>query len=137
MEKKICDFSDNEKEIVAIREEVFVMEQNVPKELEIDGLDPKCKHVLIFSDKKPAATGRIQQDGHIGRVAVLKKYRGQGLGKEVIESLEKWARDSNMQRVYLGAQIQAFAFYHKLGFKEYGEVFLDAGIEHINMEKRI
>ena len=72
-------------DICAIRYEVFVDEQNVPEELEIDGLDGEAKHVLAFIDRVPIGTGRILIDGHIGRVAVLKNYRGHGIGKLIMK----------------------------------------------------
>lgn len=133
----ICKFEDYEKEIVDIRETVFVNEQNVPKELEVDGLDPDCDHVLLKSGSNFVATGRMQKDGHIGRVAVLREFRGKGLGKEIILSLIEVAKSRGMEKVYLGAQLTAKEFYHKLGFSQYGETFLDAGIKHIMMELRI
>ena len=70
----ICDYESNIKEICAIRYNVFVEEQKVPEELEIDGLDDKAKHVLAFVDSVQIGTGRILSDGHIGRVAVLPDY---------------------------------------------------------------
>ena len=72
----ICDYESHAEDICAIRYEVFVGEQNVPEELEIDGLDDEAKHVLAYVDALPIGTGRILNDGHIGRVAVLKNYRG-------------------------------------------------------------
>ena len=68
----ICDYESNTEDICAIRYEVFVDEQKVPEELEIDGLDNEAKHILAFVDGLPIGTGRILNDGHIGRVAVLK-----------------------------------------------------------------
>lgn len=132
-----CSFNDFKTEICNIRETVFIMEQNVPPELELDGLDPKCIHVIIKNKDKYLATGRIQMDGHIGRVAVLKEYRGLGLGKIVIKSLINVAREKGLKSVYLGAQLSAKKFYEKLKFVEYGDIFLDAGIEHINMKLKI
>lgn len=133
----VCKYKDYKKEIIDIRETVFVKEQNVPKELEVDGLDIECDHVLLKSGSDFVATGRIQKDGHIGRVAVLKEFRGKGLGKEIILSLIEVAKSKGMKKVYLGAQLTAKEFYHKLGFYQYGETFQDAGIEHIMMELRI
>lgn len=130
----VCNFNDFEREICSIRETVFIKEQNVSPELEVDGLDPECLHVIVKLGNKYSATGRIQKDGHIGRVAVLKECRGIGLGKTVIKTLIENAKKRGLGRVYLGAQIRAKNFYKKLGFIEYGEIFLDAGIDHINME---
>lgn len=132
-----CKFHDYEREITSIRETVFVKEQNVPKELELDGLDTECDHVLVKCRSEFVATGRMQKDGHIGRVAVLKNFRGKGLGKEIILSLIEVAKSKGLGKVYLGAQLTAKKFYQKLGFKQYGEIFLDAGIKHIMMDLRI
>ena len=99
IESKICDYKGNEKDICKIRFEVFVDEQNVPEELEIDGLDDEAKHVLAYSDDEPIGTGRILIDGHIGRVAVLKKYRGLGIGKSVMQELIKWAQKNNLEKL--------------------------------------
>ena len=83
----ICDYKSHTEDICAIRYEVFVGEQNVPEELEIDGLDGEAKHVLAFVDDLPIGTGRILGDGHIGRVAVLRDYRGLGIGKMIMKEL--------------------------------------------------
>ncbi len=129
----ICDYESRTKEICAIRYEVFIDEQNVPEELEIDGLDGEAKHVLAFVDEVPIGTGRILSDGHIGRVAVLKKYRGQGSGKLIMKELIKWAQDMNLEKVWLSSQWHAHSFYLDLGFVCVGEIYEEAGIDHIKM----
>ena len=124
-------------EIKKIRNLVFTQEQKIDKELDFDGKDPDAFHVLVMADNQYVATGRMLKDGHIGRVAVLKKFRGKGLGTEAILALIKKAKHTGLKRVYLGSQVNATGFYKKLGFREYGPPFLDAGIEHIHMEKAI
>ena len=133
IESKICDYKGNEKDICKIRFEVFVDEQNVPEELEIDGLDDEAKHVLAYSDDKPIGTGRILIDGHIGRVAVLKKYRGLGIGQSVMQELIKWAQKNNLEKLWLSSQWHAHSFYLDLGFVCEGEIYEEAGIDHIKM----
>jgi predicted GNAT family N-acyltransferase len=133
IESKICDYRRNEKDICKIRFEVFVDEQNVPEELEIDGLDDEAKHVLAYSDDAPIGTGRILIDGHIGRVAVLKKYRGLGIGKSVMQELIKWAQKNNLEKLWLSSQWHAHSFYLDLGFVCEGEIYEEAGIDHIKM----
>jgi len=133
----ICDYESRTKEICAIRYEVFINEQNVPEEIEIDGLDGKAKHVLAFVDGVPIGTGRILSDGHIGRVAVLKKYRGQGSGKLIMKELVKWAQDKNLEKVWLSSQWQAHSFYLDLGFVCVGEIYKEAGIDHIRMYRAL
>jgi hypothetical protein len=129
----ICDYRSNSKDICAIRYEVFVGEQNVPDELEIDGLDDEAKHVLAFVDDVPIGTGRILSDGHIGRVAVLKNFRGLGIGKSIMKELIKWAQDMNLEKVWLSSQWHAHSFYLDLDFVCVGEIYKEAGIDHIKM----
>ena len=129
----ICDYKSNIEDICAIRYEVFVDEQNVPVELEIDGLDGKAKHVLAFVDGVPIGTGRILDDGHIGRVAVLKDYRGFGIGKLIMKELIKWAQDITLKKVWLSSQWHAHSFYLDLDFVCVGDIYKEAGIDHIKM----
>ena len=129
----ICDYKPHTEDICAIRYEVFVGEQNVPEELEIDGLDGEAKHVLAFVDGVPIGTGRILDDGHIGRVAVLKDYRGFGIGKLIMKKLIKWAQDITLKKVWLSSQWHAHSFYLDLGFVCVGEIYKEAGIDHIKM----
>ena len=129
----ICDYEPHTEDICAIRYEVFVDEQNVPEELEIDGLDGEAKHVLTFVDAVPIGTGRILSDGHIGRVAVLKNYRGLGIGKSIMKELVKCAQDLSLEKVWLSSQWHAHSFYLDLGFVCVGEIYKEAGINHIKM----
>ena len=131
----ICDYESYAEDICAIRNEVFVNEQNVPKELEIDGLDIEAKHVLAFVDGVPIGTGRILSDGHIGRVAVLKDYRGLGIGKLIMKELIKWAQDMSLEKVWLSSQWHAHSFYLDFGFVCVDEIYKEAGIDHIKMFK--
>ena len=129
----ICDYESNTEDICAIRYKVFVEEQNVPEELEIDGLDNEAKHVLAFVNEVPIGTGRILSDGHIGRVAVLEKHRGLGIGKLIMKELVKCAQDMSLEKVWLSSQWHAHSFYLDLGFVCVGEVYEEAGINHIKM----
>ncbi len=133
----ICDYDSHTEDICAIRYEVFVDEQNVPEELEIDGLDGEAKHVLAFVDGVPIGTGRILIDGHIGRVAVLKNYRGHGIGKLIMKELIKWAEDKSLEKVWLSSQWHAHSFYIDLGFVCVGEIYIEAGIDHIKMYRTL
>jgi predicted GNAT family N-acyltransferase len=133
----ICDYASNTKDICAIRYEVFVDEQNVPVDLEIDGLDGKAKHALAFVDGVPIGTGRILNDGHIGRVAVLKNYRGLGIGKLIMKELIKCAQDMSLEKIWLSSQWHAHSFYLDFGFVCVGEIYKEAGIDHIKMFKAV
>lgn len=136
MQIKNVDFDNiNRKHIHSIRNEVFINEQGIDPEIEYDGLDNSAIHTLVFIKDKAVGTGRILKDGHIGRVAVLKKYRGQNIGSKIITSLIDVAVKNHYNRVYLGAQKQAINFYLKLGFTPFGEEFIEATILHQSMEK--
>ncbi|KUK55682.1 MAG: GCN5-related N-acetyltransferase [Marinimicrobia bacterium 46_47] len=126
--------------IQKIRYEVFVEEQKVPADEEIDRFDPVSLHVLVHLKTRngvyePVATGRLISDGHIGRIAVLKPYRGRGIGLLMMEVLEKKAMEKGISTVELDAQLQALPFYEKAGYIPYGCVFMDAGILHKKMKK--
>ena len=121
-----------------IRYLVFVEEQQVPLELDFDGRDPVCTHVLAYEDKGIAVgTGRIQDDGKIGRMAVLREYRAQGYGKAMLDKLMEIARERGLGRVYLDAQEIALQFYVRCGFEIEGESFLDAGIPHRRLHRSL
>ncbi len=134
----IVHFDEHYQPIIKhIRTSVFTREQRVPESLDFEGKDPDATHALVWDGKRYVGTGRMLDDGHIGRVAVLKEYRQKGFGKNIISVLINEAGRLGIQRVFLGAQLHAVDFYKKLGFSEYGEIFLDAGIEHIHMERKI
>jgi ribosomal protein S18 acetylase RimI-like enzyme len=120
-----------------IRLEVFVHEQRVPLEEEIDALDAACVHAVAFDGQGAAvATGRLLPDGHIGRMAVLKWARGQGLGSAVLEALVNHAQNKGFSEVVLSAQTHAKGFYLRHGFVQEGEEYFDANILHILMRQK-
>ena len=103
-------------------------------ELELDESDKLCHHVLVSdADNKPVAASRIAPDGRIGRMAVLKEYRGKGIGSALLAALIDYARQECYINIYLHAQLTAIPFYQTHGFIVSGEVFMDAGIKHRNM----
>lgn len=125
---------DGEPLLRAIREKVFIHEQNVPAELEWDGMDEACHHALALSSNGDAVgCGRITSTGHIGRVAVLVAWRKKYIGTALLELLVDYARSQHYAQVDLNAQIQAVPFYEKFGFKTMGDVFMDANIPHRKM----
>ncbi len=118
----------------AVREQVFVIEQAVPREDEIDALDPKSRHVLARDGAGRAiGTGRLAPTQAIGRVAVLAEWRGRGVGVAIMRVLVEQARALGYTWVDLHAQVQAIAFYAALGFVAEGERFMECGIEHQTM----
>lgn len=126
---------------LAIRELVFIEEQAVPAELEVDGLDPRCRHYLATLGAEPVGAARVlPQDGRakIQRVAVVPAARGQGVGLAIMQRiLDDLAHEPGMAEAWLESQIHAVAFYEALGFVAEGEEFLDAGIPHLTMRKKL
>jgi len=130
---RAADWDVDAEALRAVREQVFVREQGVPVELEWDEFDPLCQHVVAEAARQAIGTGRLLPDGHIGRMAVLEPWRGQGVGSGLLEALLRLARDRGMSRVRLNAQSRALAFYQRHGFVAEGEEFIEAGIAHRSM----
>ncbi|USX24316.1 GNAT family N-acetyltransferase [Oxalobacteraceae bacterium OTU3CINTB1] len=117
-----------------IRFEVFVEEQKVPAELEMDAMDAVCLHAVAYDAAgTPVGTGRLLPDGHIGRMAVRKSGRGAGVGGALLQTLMAQARARGDRQVVLSAQSHAAPFYQRHGFAIEGDEFFEAGIAHINM----
>ncbi len=120
-----------------VRMQVFVIEQNIPVELEWDEMDEHCLHAVAWNSSDVAVgTGRLLPDGHIGRMAVLASARGTGVGGQILSALMQAARERGDQCVVLSAQRQAEGFYAGFGFTPVGAEYLEAGIVHISMEHR-
>jgi len=134
---RLADWSRDRALLRALREEVFIREQAVPAHLEWDEFDTLSRHVVAIFDGIPIGTGRLLSDGHIGRMAVLRDWRRQGVGSALLTALMDTARELGMSRVMLNAQIQALPFYLLHGFHVEGEEFLDAGIPHLRMWRDI
>jgi predicted GNAT family N-acyltransferase len=120
-----------------IRFSVFVEEQGVPLDIELDEHDAFSIHALAFDEEKAVATGRLLADGHIGRMAVLKEWRGRGIGSLLLQTLVEKARERGDREVALAAQVHAVPFYRAHGFVEEGAEYLDAGIRHQAMRRQI
>ena len=116
-----------------IRRQVFIDEQRVPQEEEWDGRDDACLHFLAQRGDTALGTARLLPDGHIGRVAVLQEARGLGVGVALMQAAIAAAQRQGHSAVELTAQTHALAFYERLGFTAFGDIFLDAGIPHRSM----
>jgi len=125
-----------------IRHQVFVLEQQIPIELEIDKQDLIAQHLIVTFNHKPLGTARIfraniDSDNHfkIGRLAILKEYRRQGLGSKMMGILINYAEIHHYKKISLHAQIDALSFYEKLGFIAEGPEFDEGGILHVECFK--
>jgi predicted GNAT family N-acyltransferase len=135
----------------AIRERVFVVEQAVPVEIERDAHDATAIHLLVLVDDEPAGTGRlvVEEPGfggldatlgrvaHLGRIAVLARWRGQQLGVALVAALEEAARADALRIAFLSSQDHAIGFYERLGYEAFGPGYLDADIPHHSMSKNL
>lgn len=134
-----ADYDADYAAIRAIRFAVFVDEQQVPPQLEMDERDAECIHVLALVDGIPVGTGRLDlaKRGKIGRVAALSDARGRGVGRALMEHLHDIATRCGLAEVWCHAQVSAAPFYERLGYETIGEVFEEAGIDHVRMQKRL
>jgi predicted GNAT family N-acyltransferase len=135
----------------ALRYDVFVIGQNVPADLERDELDATAEHVVAIADDRVVGTGRLVDGrigddlrlepgsagavGTIGRMAVAPETRGTGVGRSLLDVLVDRARALGFPAVELHAQLHARAFYERAGFVLFGDVYVEAGIEHVGMRR--
>ena len=131
---RLGDWATLGQDATAIRFEVFVDEQKVPAEIELDDMDAVCLHAVAYDDAGNAVgTGRLLPDGHIGRMAVRQPGRGTGVGGAILTLLMDKARARGDAAVVLNAQTVAAPFYARHGFVQQGEQFEEAGIAHVEM----
>lgn len=132
---RVVDWETETLTLRNIRTTVFILEQQVPVDLEWDEFDIISTHFLVFNNHGEAVgTGRLLPDGHIGRMAVLKEWRGKGYGSAMLKKILEELRRRQMQKAMLNAQINAVKFYEKFGFQQVSaEKFFEAGIPHVKM----
>lgn len=141
MKSKIITTEEDLKKAFNIRIEVFVEEQGVPLEDELDEFDKlngQCEHILVYFNEQPVGTGRIRLVdgfGKLERICILKPYRKFGLGKVIIKALEEVAEKDGVSKIKLHGQKHAEGFYNKLGYQTSSSVFMEDGIPHILMIK--
>lgn len=137
----IASYADAAAAITDIRHAVFQVEQGVDPSLDFDGLDGECKHVLAWVGDRPVGTARMRYLSDrvvkIERLAVLAEFRGLGIGRQMMEFILEFLHQTPIQTVQLHAQLQVKGLYDKLGFTPIGEIFVEAGIAHIKMQKTI
>jgi len=124
-----------------VRRQVFTEEQGIKREMDINGLDRNSAHIIAYDNDVPIRTARIRYKNGIQakleRIAVLKTYRGQGIGKRIIAASLGLAKTKGALEVTLDSQQSAAGFYEKLGFRQEGEPFEEVGIPHIAMTKKL
>jgi predicted GNAT family N-acyltransferase len=133
-----ADYTQHLEALRHVRQTVFVEEQQVPLEEEWDALDPLCQHVIARDEQgQPIGTGRLTPEHKIGRMAVLREWRGQGVGDALLLALMQQAQLRHWSEVSLNAQVSAESFYARHGFVPHGPRFWEAGIEHQAMRRRL
>ena len=137
----IKTWQDAELDAYSIRKRVFIEEQGVPEEMEIDEFDLNALHALAYADSECIGTARLVtlsgSIGRIGRMAVLPKHRGHGIGKQLLGALLKACQSQGIKQIELHAQVTVIPFYEQFGFITQGDVYDEAGIPHRDMILRI
>lgn len=128
-------WAEHWRELTALRRRVFVEEQKVPVELELDEHDFSARHWRAILNNEVVGTVRLLEDGHVGRMAVAADHRGQGIGRELLTAVIQDAIALGLESLHLAAQEHAIEFYERAGFKAFGDLFWDAGILHRNMSR--
>ena len=130
---RLADWQKDNADLRRIRETVFIAEQAVPPELEWDADDLSALHFLALNGDYAIGTARLLPDGHIGRMSVLKDWRGLKVGDALMQAVIAEAERRGLKAQMLSAQVHATAFYERLGFEIVSGEFLDAGISHVDM----
>ncbi|HLS61458.1 MAG TPA: GNAT family N-acetyltransferase [Virgibacillus sp.] len=140
MNIKIATSKEERNRVFQIRKSVFVEEQQVPLELELDEYEDDAIHFIGIQDDMPMAASRLRWSGEYGkleRICILKHLRGQSYGKQLIEAMEQTIQEHGYSKAILGAQTHAVSFYERLGYQVVSEEFIDAGIPHVIMSKAL
>ena len=122
-------------QILNIRKKVFIEEQKVPKDIEIDEYETKSTQFVVYLNKEPIGCARIRFNNFakLERIAIIKQYRGKGFGTKLTQYLIDYCHKKNIFHIRLNSQLYVAEFYKKIGFKRFGEVFFEAGIKHVEM----
>lgn len=136
---KLVENQNEFNQIMEIRKKVFVEEQNVPLNIEIDGLDSETDHVIAFLDDEPIGCARIRTNkiAKLERIAIIKKHRGKGFGKRLTNFLIDYCKKKNFNEICVHSQTYVSGFYKKHGFIIRGKPFYEADIEHVEMYIKI
>lgn len=151
MNVRLARAADERAAALAVRHEVFVLEQGVPADLEVDAFDASCDHFVLYDGAAAVGAVRLVIEpagfagadpasgpvGHLGRLAVRRDARKSGRGGALVAAVEAHARVLGLNEMALAAQVPAIAFYQKLGYLAYGAEFDDAGLAHRWMRRTL
>ncbi|RKL68839.1 GNAT family N-acetyltransferase [Salipaludibacillus neizhouensis] len=128
------------RDVYDVRRQVFIEEQGVPAEIEVDEKEKESIHLVAYHDNQPIGAGRLRLEENYGkaeRVCILAEMRGKGLGAALMKEMEQVARERGMDKLKLNAQTHAESFYKGNGYATVSDTFYDAGILHVTMEKKL
>lgn len=137
---KIASTEKEKSDALTVRQRVFVVEQGIPLEIELDEHDETATHFVGYINQEPVCASRLRvvnNYGKLERICVLKRYRGKAYGAKIIQVMEKEMIRSNVQKSTLNAQLQTKNFYEKYGYRVTSEPFVEADILHVTMEKNL
>ena len=144
MEKFSYNLVTSDKELKGafkVRKQVFIDEQGISEDIELDGHDKEALHMVVKDGERVIGTARVlfldNNQAKIERMAVLKPFRGKGIGREIISFLNKELRNKQIEQIILHAQCSVSPFYKSCGFEETGLPFWEAGIKHIKMQRQL
>lgn len=140
MNVKVVKTDKELEDAFSVRRTVFIDEQNVPEEEEIDQFESSSTHFVAYENGQPIGAGRFREvDGYgkVERICVLKEYRKSGAGKAIMETIESFAKEKGFSTLKLNAQTHAIPFYSRLNYEVISDEFLDAGIPHKTMKKSL
>ncbi|AIE59372.1 GNAT family N-acetyltransferase [Bacillus methanolicus] len=140
MHVKVVETDEELMDAFSVRKKVFIDEQNVSEEEEIDQFESSSTHFVAYENGQPIGAGRFRElDGYgkVERICVLKEYRKSGAGKAIMEKIESFAKEKGFTTLKLNAQTHAIPFYTRLNYEVISDEFLDAGIPHRTMKKSL
>lgn len=135
---KIVSGDREYEDALSVRREVFIEEQHVPEEIEIDEYEDTATHFVAYDDGKPVGAGRcrrVEDSGKVERICVLRSHRKRRVGQAIMEKIEQFAADEGLHELRLHSQSNAKNFYLRLGYEPCSDEFLEAGIPHVAMRK--
>ncbi|WP_123533902.1 GNAT family N-acetyltransferase [Halosimplex salinum] len=138
---RVAESDPDREAALSVRREVFIEEQGVPEDIEMDGRDDEAVHLVATAGGEPVGAARLREVdpgvGKVERVAVVDERRGEGIGRDLMDTLEATAADRGIDRLIMHAQTHVEAFYRRLGYETTSDVFEEAGIDHVEMEKTL
>ncbi|MFD2639917.1 GNAT family N-acetyltransferase [Piscibacillus salipiscarius] len=140
MNIKLVDTKEQLEDAYQVRSEVFIKEQNVPPEIEVDEHESEAVHFVGYLDEKPVAASRLRlldDYGKFERICVLKELRGKHYGQQIIQEMEDYLVSQKVKKAKLNAQTHAEEFYKRIGYETISDEFMDAGIPHVTMIKEL